>query len=241
MSEPVVSDAAAKAIALSVEKAATAITAAISGHAATMNLTLGANSTNFPDSLPSVAQASASNLGYIHSAIQAQTEQIVNLTVAVGKISNSLDILTKAAGTMAYTSIQSLNTQQLAYADQVKNNKFNQKTTNAALERANLPPTEVQPEEFKKEVADRVVDLGTIKAQNAAVDVIQSTVTEYTKAGFEMATKWVAESAFGKWVQDYYAEAKVQVQLLYADEKTKAKLEEQLRKMKEAKKMPSNG
>ena len=147
MSEPVVSDAAAAKIAIAVKEAAVAISSAIGGHASLMNLTLGANSTNFPDSLPSVAQASASNLGYIHSAILANTEAVQELTVATGKIANAVDVLTKAAGTMAYTSIQSLNTQQLAYADQVKNNKFNQKTTNAALERAGVPPTEVKPEE----------------------------------------------------------------------------------------------
>ena len=238
MPDIVVSDVAAQKIAFAVESASIKIAGAIAGVAGTHVQLFGPAASEVPGSLVAIASSQEKQLISLTEAVNKNTAAIQDLIAATGKVAQFVEGLMKPLASMSYASVQSNTTAQLAYADQKKNNAFNQKTTNAAQERAGIEPTKVTQEDMKKEVGEDVQAALMVKGQTGAVDFISSTLTEYTAAGFKLATGWIAESTFGKWIESYYKEAVVQTKLLFADEKSKTKLNEELDKARSIRKNP---
>ena len=241
MPDLVVSDIAATKIALAVEAAATANGVAIAAHAATLvalfdstNVAMGGK----PGSLAALASQNAAQLTSLTAAVRANTEAIDKLTVATGKIASSVEVLTKAAGTIQYTMTKQLTTQQMVAADQIKNNKFNQVTTNEAKERAGLPKTELKPQDTLESVKTAIDEISVINAQTTATTIIFDQLAESTKQGFTIAQQWIVESTFAKWISSYWTESKLQIELLFADEKAKKIVQEKIDAVRNARQNP---
>ena len=69
-----------------------------------------------------------------------------------------------------------VTTQQMSVADQIKSNKFQQLNTNAALTRAELPPVEVKPDDMVTSIRTTVEDVGAIKIQATAAQLVESNI-----------------------------------------------------------------
>lgn len=224
MAEVVVSEVAATAIAGAITAQTTANQANLVLLLASLEKQFGPAATKIPGTIPAILAGQLGTSSDILKSINAQTEAIEKLTLAMGKVASSVESITTAAANIQYTANQQLVTTQLAVADQLNNNKFQQLTTNAALERAELPPTEVKPDELKVSVTNAVSNVGVVQAQVAATSYITDSLSKGATEGLRISQEWVAQSAFGKFISSYYAEAKVQGQLLFAEEKAKAKL-----------------
>lgn len=218
------------------------LTAAVTANTAMLEKLFGsAASTASVNGITAAAINSAGGIKDIGASINGQTKAVQDLTTATTKISNSVEVLTRAAATIQYTMTQQLTTQQLMAADQIKNNQFQQVTTNAALQRANLPPTEVPRSAYLQQVTNAVQDISIVKAQTFATNLITESLTDAGTKGFTIAQAWVVESAFGKWVSSYYSEAKLQAQILFADDTAKITLREQLAEIRSRRLTPAGG
>ncbi len=243
MSEPVVSDVAAQKIALAIGSSSTAIAGAIAGHAAALDAIY--NSLNplgggKPGSIATLISSQETQLVKLTNAVVDNTKATRELIAATGKIANSVEALMKPASTMAVASINQVSTAQLALADQQKANLHNQKTVEAAQERAGVPKTVVTLDDQKAAAGANVQAALGARGTAASAEFVASNVIEYTKKGFELAVGWVAESAFGKWLESYYKETIVQVQLLWADKEAKEKLEKELSEIRSKRNNPKS-
>lgn len=191
-------------------------------------------SKTYPGGLTAVAAAQEVQLKEINVAITKQTEAMEKLITAVNKIANSIDTSTTGMANIQHTLTKQVTTQQMVAADTIKNNKFTQATTNAALVDAGKPPTVVKPDDMKASVLSAVQDISLINAQSQGAALIETAVTESVTQGFKISTEWLAQTAFGKWVTDNYAIAKLQTKILFADEKTERELRKQLADIKSA-------
>jgi hypothetical protein len=92
----------------------------------------------------------------------------------------------------------SVTTQQLAFADQMHNNEFQQATTNAALERSDLPPTVVPDTSFTDKINKAIDDAGIVKAQTTAVGFVETQIGDAVRWTTITLSGWVVESYIGK-------------------------------------------
>lgn len=70
-----------------------------------------------------------------------------------------------------------VTTAQIAATDQINNNKFNQTTTNAALERADLPPTKVTTGDLLATTQKTITDVTEFKGQIYAAGLVESSLS----------------------------------------------------------------
>jgi hypothetical protein len=192
-----------------------------------------------PGGLSAQAAITASNTGVMLSKFDDLKTQLEALTTAVGSVSNQQERVLTALANIQWNMTKSNTIQAMAYSDQVRNNKFQQKATNQALADAGKDPIVVKEDEFITAAKQSLTDTASVNAQVAATSVVQDFVTESLTKGIEISQQWILQSAFGKWIASYYAEAKIQTQLLYADEKTKRVLETQLASLKAARLSPA--
>jgi hypothetical protein len=91
-----------------------------------------------------------------------------------------------------------VTTQQLAVADQIKSNKFQQLNTNAALDRAELPPVEVKPDDMATSITTAVQDVGAIKLQATAAQLVESNISAGIAWTATQANNIISQSFVGK-------------------------------------------
>lgn len=223
-----VSEAAALKIAASVDALTALLTTNQAANVAMVTSTFGVAAAKIPGTIPAVLSAQSGHQLSILKAIGEQTKAINNLSLSVGKVAQGTESVVTAAANIQYTLSQQLTTAQFAAADQIKNNKFQQKTTNASLERAGLPPTEVKAEDMKDAVKQGFEDISVIRAQSTIISYGTATLTEAATEGLKISQAWVAQTAFGKFLTSYTTEAKISAQLIFAEGEAKQKLEEAL-------------
>lgn len=143
-----------------------------------------------PGSPVILSQVTAESVSDIASLLGTIAKQQAELTTVVNGMKGGLSSISSgiAAG---------VTTQQIAVTDQIKNNKFQQSTTNAALERAGLDPTEVPPVSRKESITSAIQDVSELKLQTTAANLI----TDQLSQGFEFAatqiTEWAKQTALG--------------------------------------------
>lgn len=113
------------------------------------------------------------------------------------KLNASIKVLQSAMGSVSANIAAGVTTQQFAVADQIKNNQFQQLTTNAALERAELPKTVVQPTAIAEAVQSAVKDTLTVKAQVKSSALVEEQITSAVSWTQTTVTNIVAESFVG--------------------------------------------
>lgn len=138
------------------------------------------------------------------SSLNDMSSQMVDLVAQTKEINANLQVLIQAVNSMGSAIQLQTTTAQLAYIDQVKNNSFNQKTTNAALERANLPPTVVTTGDLQNMVTSTVTDVANLNLQsqvvsatNYGIAAAQGYAIEQSKWLIQKA--WVGSGAAGLW------------------------------------------
>lgn len=236
MPDIVVSDIAAQKIAASIDLLTVAIGEISVLQNTLMETTLGSTASQIPGTIPALLSAQVGTQGKILEAIGAQTKAINQIQQAVGNLGLSVDKVTTAAGNMQYIMTQQLVTTEFMASDQIKNNKFQQLTTNAALERANLPKTEVKPDDMKTAVVNGFQDISVIRAQSTVISYASNAVTSAATEGLKITQTWAGQTALGKYLASYKKEAEIAYQIMFADDEAKKKLNEQLDAIRRARK-----
>lgn len=156
-------------------------------------------------------QAAAINMGgcwekLVDIEIRLRTAE----TRAVADAGNMKTVLTGMAS-ISNTLNSQATTQQMAYLDQQKNNQFQQATTNASLARGGHPPTVVPPADILATIQKNIEDVGTLKTQVAATNLVTNTIQDSIIGAYETSTKWFAQTVVGSFLIEEYAliEAKV--------------------------------
>jgi uncharacterized coiled-coil protein SlyX len=178
--------------------------------------------------LTGIVSGQAKSIENMDKKLSTLVDKFSSLETAVVNINKGqADILTALAN-MQFVLIETKTIQTMAFIDQADNNQFQQKATNQALVDAGKPPIKVEPAEFEASTKKTIVAIGTINSQVAATNIIQEYVTGALTKGFAISQQWIAQTAFGKFVTDYYAVGKLKTQLIYADEKAKLKIQDEI-------------
>jgi hypothetical protein len=139
----------------------------------------------------------ASTMYVAASSLNDMSSQMSDLVTQTKDINANLQILIQAINAMGSAVQLQTTTAQLAYIDQVKNNSFNQKTTNAALERANLPPTVVTTGDLQNMVTSTVTDVANLNIQSQVVSATNYGIAAAQGYAIEQS-KWLLQKA---WVE----------------------------------------
>lgn len=151
--------------------------------------------------------------GTLSASMNAMARNIGNLAsnsastmTKQGEIVAALGSLQTALSRVSATINAGVTTQQIAVTDQIENNKFQQLTTNAALERSGLPPTEVPSQTLNQKVlatinstkdmktqvfASNIVETGLQEAVSWTTTTIQNNIAD-TFIGAQVASAWGA-------------------------------------------------
>lgn len=113
------------------------------------------------------------------------------------KLIASIQVIQSGIASVSANVSAGVTTQQLAVADQIKNNQFQQLTTNAALERADLPKTVVNPADIQTQVQSAVQDTLTVKTQVKASALVEEQITSAVAWTTTTASNIVAQSFVG--------------------------------------------
>ena len=119
-----------------------------------------------------------------------QQVNIVSKLTAIEAAINSLSITLKTTNAILG---QGVAVQTISAAEQIKNNKFTQTATNAALTRSKLPAVEVKPADAQQAVTESITSAGTVSAQAAATGFVTNTIAQ---AGTFMVQVSGVEAAF---------------------------------------------
>jgi hypothetical protein len=150
--------------------AISAQTAAILAQTLWMTNNLGVTGLKTPGSFISQLSVVADSLNDTTVILSEMLEKQKELVAQLGSIQTSLN----AVSTQLASGV---TTQQMAVADQIKSNKFQQLNTNAALARADLPPIEVKPADMGESISSAIQDIGAIKIQTTASQLVESNIS----------------------------------------------------------------
>ena len=137
-----------------------------------------------------VAQAQA-----INDMATMQSDMLTAHQSIATNLTTIASVLSGMSGQMA----AAVTTQQVAVADQIKNNKFQQVTTNAALKRSDLPETVVPQDALTKTFKDTTSETILFKTQIAGANLVQSGITDSLAYGQTLAVQYLKDSFIGTW------------------------------------------
>lgn len=156
------------------------------------------------------------------ASMDSAMSKLSDLVASINSLNKTLETTIHMNATISYNLQALVTTQQLAVADQIKNNHFQQLTTNAALVEAGKPPTEVTPDSLKNQVTGAVTDTGNIKLQVSASTLTSQGMTEAVTQSFAIATSMIAKTSFGTWIATQWASLKGSVATMFPTDTAKA-------------------
>ena len=171
--------------------------------------------------------ASSQSLTKLQTDIGSVKEQLIRLNMSVGNIANKIEVSTKGLANISTHMAKQSVLKTMQVSDQMKTNEFQKQVTNQAQESAGQPKTVVTPAAFTEKAKEVITDVSTNNALIAGTTFVQEQISTTATAAFTTTTTWVAESAFGKWVKDTYAEQEIAFVGLFSKEKAE-KLQKEL-------------
>jgi hypothetical protein len=162
----------------------------------------------YPLDVPAIAAAITSLQTTLSTAAAAQltndTTLMAGVGTALGSINSTLvDISTKQSSlisamvslqssiqTLTGIQTQALTTQQLAVSDQLKNNQFQQLTTNTSRTAAGLPAIKLPTTTIADTIENSMSEALTVQASVAA----PAALTAATTSAITSATSWVSDA-----------------------------------------------
>ncbi len=129
------------------------------------------------------------------SSLNDMAGMMSDLIVETRKTNANLEIMIQTLNALQTSVAVQTTTQQLTYLDQAKNNAFNQATTNAALQRADLPPTQVKSGDFANTVSSTIQEVSVLDLQSKVVTITQQGIASAQNFAVEQG-KWLVEKAW---------------------------------------------
>jgi hypothetical protein len=190
---------------LAIAAAATEITAAITAIQIANEKLYGTLGQAIPGSPINVMKSMLETQLQVAANMTSTMKKLDDLTIVLTKLNQTLSSSIEGSSSISYNLNKMVTTQQLAVADQIKNNKFQQMTTNAALVDAGKEPTVVTHDAYTAQVKGAVTDVSGIKIQVGAASLIEQGTDEAAKIAKEQATKLLA-TPFVTWIKDKWAD-----------------------------------
>jgi hypothetical protein len=204
--------------------AVNAQTTAINGQLIALNTQL--SNLNFSPNASEIPGTPAASLQVIAGALNDLANIMASTMDSASEQTAGLRVIATALAGINSQAAASVTTQQLAFADQMHNNEFQQITTNAALERSDLPPTVVPDTSFTDKINKAIDDAGIIKAQTTAVGFVETQIGDAVRWTTITLTGWVAESYIGTSAASAYTTVKQWLGFTKPEELTKKKIAE---------------
>jgi len=173
----------------------TAFNAAFSTAAAILPNTPAAQLRGINSSMADLAVAASNIVLALNDMKKTQAETFQ----ALQKMQNGMaSIATQVAAGVA--------NQQIAIVDQIKNNEFQQQTTNQSLADAGKPPTVVTPGNILAKIQSSVQDVSILRAQSYASNLITTQISDGFSWSYTYTTDWiagtqVAQDAVSMWTE----------------------------------------
>ena len=190
-----VSEAAATAIAAAIEKQTAVMVAqniALNAFLTANFSPVGSTVPNTPITIARVQAQGINDMLVVMSNMLKQQQSIVA----------SIEVMQTAMAGISSQVAAGVTTSQLATADQIKANKFQQQTTNASLKRADLPETEVTDETFLESAKKLIDDTLTFKSQIGIGALIEGQITSAISWTTTTVGNYVTTSYVGQAVQN---------------------------------------
>jgi hypothetical protein len=144
------------------------------------------------------------------SMMQTQSEiaaKLAGMQVGLAQVSSQV-----AAG---------VTTNQVHLAETIKNNKFQQQTTNAALVRSGIEPTVVTDPDLKTQIEDTVKQVAPLKIAADAAGLVEQTIGSAVTYTSTTVTNMIAESYIGTAAANAFSTVKGWIGLTKPDETVK--------------------
>lgn len=97
---------------------------------------------------------------------------------------------------------------QMALTDQIKNNEFQQKTTNQALADAGKPPTVVTPANILTKIQATIQDLTTFNAEASISGFVVTSIQDGFTFSYNYVTEWISGTAVSQWFVSTWTDIK---------------------------------
>jgi hypothetical protein len=197
-----VSDAGALKVAAAIDKQTGVLTTQLGAINTLLANNFSPLGANVPMTPVAIARAQAQSINDMHMIM-------TNMVSQQQKIVAALEVVQSGMASVSSQVAAGVTTAQLAAADQIKANKFQQQTTNASLKRADLPETEVSDESFLESTKKLVDDTLTFKSQIAITSLVEGQITSAISQGTTELGNMVSRSFIGETARKLYGDAKV--------------------------------
>ena len=138
------------------------------------------------------------SLANLSTNIADISTMMANMQKAQGEMTSAIGKLQNGMASVSTQIAQGVTTQQMALADQIKNNEFQQQTTNQALADAGKPPTVVQPTALKEKIVTTVQSVSVVKAESAAANLVTTTITDGFTWSYNYIADWISGTQVAK-------------------------------------------
>jgi len=187
--------------------AITAMTTALTANTLAINTTMGVLGSKTPGNVASSMALQVSMQANMLKALNKIEANQQSMVLALNNVSAKVEANTKAMGALA-SSAQSLDIMvTTATADQIRNNKFQQKVTNQALVDAGKEPVTVKDEEFKTVATQTLADMKNMTSIQLVYKTVDK-VTEMLTNSLKWSGQWALETETGKFFTDQFLKAK---------------------------------
>jgi hypothetical protein len=156
-------------------------------------------------------QAAAINMG-------GCWEKLADIEIRMRKADARMEVMQTGLAHISNTMSESTTTQQMAYLDQVKNNEFQQQTTNASLARGGHPPTVVQPADLLTKLQTNIQQTTILKGEVAATNLVSNFITDGIAKAWTTSYEWVATSAVGTFLSAQFTLLETKVAYVFSKE-----------------------
>jgi hypothetical protein len=163
------------------------------------------------------------------SVLAVQARALTNMsTMMASTMKTQSEIAAKLTGiqvALAQVSSQmaaSVTTSQVHLAETIKNNKFQQQTTNAALVRSGIEPTVVTPASLPATIKETIDSVGPVKAAMAAAGLVEQSIGSAVAWTTTTVGNLIAESYVGSAAAEAFSTVKGWLGITKAQETQKA-------------------
>jgi hypothetical protein len=185
------------------------------------SIILQIGSTEVPGTLLTIMSAQADTMDQIYGILQDIHDRMEEMNIQQTNIEKRMEDQTKGMAAMVHVATEQATTAQMAYVDQVKNNQFQQQTTNNALAAVGKPPTVVTPQAILDKIKANLSDLSIVKAEQNATNYIFTKINETITAAYTTAETWYLSSAVGTFITEKWGLLKAKVKALFGVEEAK--------------------
>jgi len=198
-----------------------ALTAAITAQNTLLTANLTPAGIATPGTPVAIWSAQQDALQMMQEMLEELNDRMAEMSIQQTNIEKRMEDQTKGMATMVHLAAEQTTTAQMAYLDQVKNNQFQQQTTNAALAEVGKPPTVVTPQSILAKIQANVQDITVLKAEQAATNAVFTKISEAITAAYTTAEAWYLSSAIGTFITKAWGDLKAKVKSLFGIQEAK--------------------